>query len=74
MTEMNKDGPAQCQQFAEIIDHTEKTFKCIVIYFTTDADGGSNKGRKLLAMERPHLILPSCWAHQVSKSVKYKKQ
>jgi hypothetical protein len=36
-----------------------------VIYLTTDADGGSKKGRILLGKERPWLILPSCWAHQV---------
>jgi hypothetical protein len=40
-------------------------YKCTVTYFITDADGGSLKGRKLLAEQRPWLFVPSCWAHQV---------
>ncbi|KAJ7937737.1 hypothetical protein B0H13DRAFT_1588366, partial [Mycena leptocephala] len=31
---------------------------------SSDAYGGSKKGRILLGLERPWLILPSCWAHQ----------
>jgi hypothetical protein len=62
---MDKDGPAQCRLFEEIIDRVEEKYGCTVIYFTTDADGGSNKGRKLLIKSQPYLIGPSCWAHQV---------
>ncbi|KAJ6583641.1 ribonuclease H-like domain-containing protein [Mycena sp. CBHHK59/15] len=47
-----------------MIDRIELKHGCIVIYFTTDADGGSKKGRLLLGKIRPWLILPSCWAHQ----------
>ncbi|KAJ6540907.1 ribonuclease H-like domain-containing protein [Mycena sp. CBHHK59/15] len=64
VTALNKDGPALCEQFAGMIDHIELKHGCTIIYFTTDADGGSNKGRKLLGIKRPWLILPSCWAHQ----------
>ncbi|KAJ7653902.1 ribonuclease H-like domain-containing protein [Mycena polygramma] len=64
LTDQKKDGPSQCRQFAAIIDRIELKNGCIVIYFTTDADGGSKKGRLLLGKERPWLILPSCWAHQ----------
>ncbi|KAJ6504514.1 ribonuclease H-like domain-containing protein [Mycena vulgaris] len=63
-TTLNKDGPSLCKQFAEMIDRVEAKHGCIIIYFTTDADGGSKKGRELLSIERPWLILPSCWAHQ----------
>jgi hypothetical protein len=65
-TASNKDGPALCRLFADIIKRTEHEYKCVVVVFTMDADGGSNRGRKDLALERPDLILPSCWAHQVS--------
>ncbi|KAJ7204125.1 hypothetical protein GGX14DRAFT_501303 [Mycena pura] len=59
-----KNGLAQCRQFADIIDALERKFGCRVIYFITDADGGSLKGRKQLGIERPWLFLPSCMAHQ----------
>ncbi|KAJ6616617.1 ribonuclease H-like domain-containing protein [Mycena sp. CBHHK59/15] len=64
VTALNKDGPALCEQFAAMIDRVEVKYGCIIIYFTTDADGGSKKGRQLLGIKRPWLILPSCWAHQ----------
>ncbi|KAF8186109.1 ribonuclease H-like domain-containing protein, partial [Mycena galopus ATCC 62051] len=63
-TALGKDGPSLCEQFGLIIDRVEEKHNCIVIYFTTDADGGSKKGRILLGKKRPWLILPSCWAHQ----------
>ncbi|KAJ7463541.1 ribonuclease H-like domain-containing protein [Mycena latifolia] len=64
VTALNKDGPALCEQFGAMIDRIEEKHGCTIIYFTTDADGGSKKGRKLLGIQRPYLILPSCWAHQ----------
>ncbi|KAJ6596559.1 ribonuclease H-like domain-containing protein [Mycena sp. CBHHK59/15] len=64
VTALNKDGQSLCDLFAGMIDRVELRHGCIIIYFTTDADGGSKKGRKLLAKLRPWLILPSCWAHQ----------
>jgi hypothetical protein len=63
-TGLSKDGPSMCRQFADMIDNIEKKYECTVVYFVTDADGGSLKGRKLLAKERPWLFTPSCWAHQ----------
>lgn len=60
-----KDGVALAIQFANIIDCVEDKHGCVVIYFTTDADRGSKKGRKLLEKARPWLLTPSCWAHQV---------
>ncbi|KAJ6555690.1 ribonuclease H-like domain-containing protein [Mycena vulgaris] len=59
-----KDGPGMCKQFCEIIDFIEKEYNCTVIYFVTDADSGSLKGRKLLQKLCPWLFIPSCWAHQ----------
>ncbi|KAJ6610956.1 ribonuclease H-like domain-containing protein [Mycena sp. CBHHK59/15] len=64
VTALKKDGPSLCTQFGEMIDRIEIHYGCIIIYFTTDADGGSKKGRILLGKKRPWLILPSCWAHQ----------
>ena len=65
VTASNKDGPAMADQYEAIIDRVEAKYKCIVIYFTTDSDGGSKKGRQLLETWRPWLLAPSCWAHQV---------
>lgn len=62
-----KDGPGLCIQFGDIIDQIEAKYEVIVVYFVTDADGGSLKARKLLAIARPWLFLPSCWAHQVCR-------
>ncbi|KAJ7760892.1 ribonuclease H-like domain-containing protein [Mycena maculata] len=64
VTSMDKSGPGMCRQFAEIIDRIETKYGCIIIYFITNADGGSKKGRVLLGKEHRYLILPSCWAHQ----------
>ncbi|KAJ6549409.1 ribonuclease H-like domain-containing protein [Mycena vulgaris] len=63
-TAFNKDGPALCAQFEEIIERIQTKYKCFVIFFVTDADGGSKKGRILLGKKRPYLFVPSCWAHQ----------
>jgi hypothetical protein len=51
--------------FEETIDDIERDKGCIVIYFVTDADGGSKKGRVTLGKRRPDLFVPSCFAHQV---------
>ncbi|KAJ7223699.1 ribonuclease H-like domain-containing protein [Mycena rebaudengoi] len=64
VTSMDKSGPGMCQQYMEIIDRIETKYNCVIIYFITDADGGSKKGRVLLGKKRTYLILPSCWAHQ----------
>jgi hypothetical protein len=65
LTSQSKDGPGLCNFFGATIDRVEEKFSCWVIFFTTDADGGSKKGRVLLGKERPWLLVPSCWAHQV---------
>ncbi|KAJ7882909.1 ribonuclease H-like domain-containing protein [Mycena leptocephala] len=64
VTSIDKSGPGMCKQFCDIIDRLEAKYGCKVIYFVTDADGGSKKGRVLLGKQRLYLILPSCWAHQ----------
>jgi hypothetical protein len=51
--------------FEEVIDRIEKKYKCIVIYFTTDSDGGAKKGRLILRDRRPWLLVPQCFSHQV---------
>jgi hypothetical protein len=40
----NKDGPVMADYFEEVIDHIAKKYKCTVIYFTMDSDGGAKKG------------------------------
>ncbi|KAJ7480418.1 ribonuclease H-like domain-containing protein [Mycena galericulata] len=64
VTALKKDGESLCELFGAMVDRVEVKHDCVVIYFTTDADGGSKKGRILLGRKRPWLILPSCWAHQ----------
>ncbi|KAF9060875.1 hypothetical protein BDP27DRAFT_1370138 [Rhodocollybia butyracea] len=64
VTAANKDGDAQCKQFGEMIHRIEQCYACTIIYFVTDADGGSKKGHANLGKKRPYLILPDCWVHQ----------
>ncbi|KAJ6610689.1 hypothetical protein B0H10DRAFT_2193256 [Mycena sp. CBHHK59/15] len=64
VTALNKDGPSLCNLFADMIDRMEEKYGCVIIYFTTNTDGGSKKGRILLGKKQLWLILPSCWAHQ----------
>ncbi|KAF8134104.1 ribonuclease H-like domain-containing protein [Mycena galopus ATCC 62051] len=63
-TAANKDGESMAAFFAKIINEVEATYLCYVIYFITDADGGSKKGRAIHLTLRPDLFLPSCFAHQ----------
>ncbi|KAF8190313.1 ribonuclease H-like domain-containing protein [Mycena galopus ATCC 62051] len=56
--------PVREQGLFEVIDRVEGKHKYFVIYFGTDADGGSKKGRVLLGNQRPWLFVTSCWAHQ----------
>jgi hypothetical protein len=51
--------------FEKIIDRAQKKYGCMIIYFTTDCDGGSKKGREILGKRRTYLLVPECWAHQV---------
>ena len=69
VTSQNKDGPAMADQFEAIINRIEDRYGCIVIYFATDADGGSKKGRVILEKRRPWMLAPSCWAHQVHDNI-----
>ncbi|KAJ7625146.1 hypothetical protein B0H17DRAFT_1151269 [Mycena rosella] len=64
---LSKDGPMLCKQFGEMIDRVQKKYRCYVIFFGTDADGGSKQGHTDLGIERPWLFVPSCWAHQVCR-------
>jgi hypothetical protein len=64
-TSCAKTGEGLCEQFEAIVDQIELQHDCIVIYFTTDSDGGSKKGRVLLEKKRPWMLTPSCWGHQV---------
>lgn len=65
ITADDKHGIAMAMQFGELVDRVEASYDCTVVYFTTDSDGGAKKGRILLGKERPWMLVPSCWAHQV---------
>ncbi|KAJ7435413.1 ribonuclease H-like domain-containing protein [Mycena latifolia] len=60
-----KDGESMCNAFCAMIDKAEREHGCIVVCFCCDNDGGSQKGRKLLIIQRPWLFGPPCCAHQV---------
>ncbi|KAJ7906104.1 hypothetical protein B0H13DRAFT_1880891 [Mycena leptocephala] len=45
MTALSKDGPALCKLFGDTIDRVQTKYNCYVIFFATDADGGSKKER-----------------------------
>ncbi|KAJ7195384.1 hypothetical protein GGX14DRAFT_377173 [Mycena pura] len=63
-TAANKDGKSMATFFATVISEVEERYSCYVVYFVTDADGGSKKGRMILLTTRPDLFLPSCFGHQ----------
>ena len=58
VTAHNKDGVAMADQFEKIIDHVKAEYGCKVVYLTTDADGGSKKGRKILVQHWPWMWAP----------------
>ncbi|KAJ7926541.1 ribonuclease H-like domain-containing protein [Mycena leptocephala] len=62
--QLRKDGESLKKQFEEMIDEAERKLECNVIGFLTDNDGGSKKGRILLAAARLYLLTFPCCAHQ----------
>ncbi|KAJ7115136.1 ribonuclease H-like domain-containing protein [Mycena crocata] len=60
----SKDGESMKRQFEEMIDNAESKLGCNVIAFLTDNDGGSKKGRNLLALARLYLLVFPCCSHQ----------
>ncbi|KAE9385655.1 hypothetical protein BT96DRAFT_750704, partial [Gymnopus androsaceus JB14] len=49
----------------DVIAELETKWKVNVVAFTADASGESRKARKLLVQQRPSLVAPDCFAHQV---------
>ncbi len=49
----------------EVVKHLQSEWKVIVVAFTTDTSGKSQKARKMLLTCFPHLVCPDCFAHQV---------
>ncbi|KAJ6596262.1 hypothetical protein DFH09DRAFT_1072310 [Mycena vulgaris] len=47
-----------------MIDKAESTYGCIIVLFCCDNDGGSQRGRKDLALKRPWLLVAPCCVHQ----------
>ncbi|KAJ7202919.1 ribonuclease H-like domain-containing protein [Mycena pura] len=64
LTHKFKDGESLKRQFEEMIDEAENRLGCYVIAFLTDNDGGSKKGRILLAAARLYLLVFPCCSHQ----------
>jgi len=64
-TAHKKDGASMCRAFKGMIDKAEDEYKVIVVAFCCDNDGGSQRGRKDLVINRPWLFGPPCCAHQV---------
>ncbi|KAF4590493.1 hypothetical protein EYR38_009794 [Pleurotus pulmonarius] len=63
-TQDPKDRAAMCLAFGNMIDEVEEEYKCSIVCFCTDNDGGSQAGQKLLIKERPWIFGPPCCAHQ----------
>jgi hypothetical protein len=65
-TSHKKDGESMCRAFEGMIDRAEDQYGVVVVAFCCDNDGGSQRGRKDLVLNRPWLFGPLCCAHQVS--------
>ncbi|KAJ7018009.1 ribonuclease H-like domain-containing protein [Mycena alexandri] len=59
-----KDGDSMCAAFEVMIVKVEATYRCYVVLFVCDNDGGSQRGRKNLGVKRPWLFIVPCCAHQ----------
>ena len=64
-TSDKKDGDSMENALGEMIDKTEKKYKCIVAGLGTDNDGGSKAGRVKLGKIRTWLLTFPCCGHQV---------
>ena len=49
----------------EAIHKMESQYGVKVVAFVTDSSGEAKKARKLLGQERPDLVVPPCYSHQV---------
>lgn len=49
----------------EKLRYAERHFHIRIVAFVSDSGGESKKARRLLALERPDLIILPCYAHQV---------
>ena len=65
-TSHKKDGESMCKAFEGMIDKAEDQYGVIIVTFCCDNDGGSQRGRKDLVLNRLWLFGPPCCAHQVS--------
>lgn len=59
------------KQMKQAIDTLRANWKVKVIAVTSDSSGESKSARKLLGEERPDLVNPDCYAHQVCASLNY---
>ncbi|KAF5342808.1 hypothetical protein D9758_013365 [Tetrapyrgos nigripes] len=59
-----KDAVSFCTAYEDMIDCAEIKYKCTVVAFTTDNDGGGGAGHQLLVKKRPWLLGTPCAAHQ----------
>lgn len=67
-----KDGDSMCLAFETMVDNVEKQYKCIVVAFITDNNGGSCSGRTKLVQKHQWIFGPPCCAHQVRPTYIFK--
>ncbi|KAF9037773.1 ribonuclease H-like domain-containing protein [Panaeolus papilionaceus] len=53
-------------QMREVLKTLERDWEVKATAFTSDASGESRKARRLLREERPDLVTPDCYAHQIN--------
>ncbi|KAK0432812.1 hypothetical protein EV421DRAFT_1893115 [Armillaria borealis] len=63
-TVSKKDGESMCTAFEEMIDHTERVYKCIPVDMVTDGDSGSQHGQDLLSIKCPWIFTSPCSSYQ----------
>ena len=59
------------KQMKTVIETLRMKWKVKVIAVTSDSSGKSKSARKLLGEERPDLVNPDCYAHQVRALLNY---
>ncbi|KAG6888519.1 hypothetical protein C0992_008317 [Termitomyces sp. T32_za158] len=64
-----KDGDAMCRAFEAMIDKAEEVYGVYIVALCCDNNGGSQRGRKNVVLNRQWLFGPPCCAHQFQLTV-----
>lgn len=65
-TTQRKTADRLLDQMHEVLEIVRVKWDAVAVAFTTDASGEAKKARRLLGQERPNLVTPDCYTHQVS--------